>query len=258
MFATPERMPDDIEIARIEHKSVMGKKLPRIFYLSEDTIAVASGLLGKLIVVPDENGRRISGMIVETEAYLGTTDRAAHSYNGRRTPRNEATYLKGGHAYVFFIYGMYYQLNVVTGPVDYPHVVLIRAIEPVEGIEIMRERRGFLSEPGSGSPPARGVVAAASADGVVGAATGSGADRNKSRSDKNLTSGPGKLCIALNIDKTLNGEDLLAKKIWLEDHRTFTNDEIATGKRIGIDYAGEDAEKPWRFWVKSNGYVSRK
>ena len=236
----------------------MGKKLTRKFYSNDDTISVARDLLGKLLVVPDENGRRVSGMIVETEAYLGITDRAAHSYNGRRTPRNEATYLKGGHAYVFFIYGMYYQLNVVTGPKDHPHVVLIRAIEPVEGIETMRERRGFLSEPGSGSPPARGGVAAASADGVVGAATGSGADRNKSRSDKNLTSGPGKLCIAINIDKTLNAENLLAGKIWLEGHRTFTSDEIAVGKRIGIDYAGEDAEKPWRIWVKRNEFVSRK
>ncbi len=210
----------------------MRKKLPRKFYLNEDTISVAGDLLGKLIVVPDENGQRISGLIVETEAYLGTTDRAAHSYNGRRTPRNEATYLKGGHAYVFFIYGMYYQLNVVTGPVDQPHVVLIRAIEPVEGIETMRERRGFLSEPGA-------------------IATGS-------KRDTNLTSGPGKLCIALNIDKTLNAENLLAKKIWLEDHRTFTAEEIANGKRIGIDYAAEDAEKPWRFWVKGNEYVSKK
>ena len=198
----------------------MGKKLPRNFYTKDDTISIARDLLGKLIVVPDENGRRVSGMIVETEAYLGVTDRAAHSFGGRRTPRNEATYLKGGHAYVFFIYGMYYQLNVVTGPANHPHVVLIRAVEPVEGIEIMSERRGPMK-------------------------------------DRNLTSGPGKLCIALNIDKTLNAEDLLGKKIWLEEHRTFADTDIAVGKRIGIDYAGEDAEKPWRFWVKGNGFVSK-
>ncbi len=220
MFSTPERMPGDIEIARIEQKAVMGKKLPRRFYLSEDTLSNARDLLGKLIVVPDESGRRVSGMIVETEAYLGITDRAAHSYAGRRTPRNEATYLKGGHAYVFFIYGMYYQLNVVTGPANHPHVVLIRAVEPVEGIENMYERRGVMK-------------------------------------DRNLTSGPGKLCIALNIDKTLNGEDLLGKKLWLEDYQTFIDDDIAVGKRIGIAYAGEDAEKPWRFWVKGNVFVSK-
>ena len=199
----------------------MGKKLPRGFYLREDTITVAKDLLGKLIVVPDDSGRRVSGMIVETEAYLGETDRGAHSYAGRRTPRNEVTYGIGGHAYVFFIYGMYYQLNVVTGPVDHPHVVLIRAVEPVEGIEIMRERRGAMK-------------------------------------DRNLTSGPGKLCIALAIDRSLNSENLRGKRIWLEDHRSFTRGEIAVGKRIGIDYAGEDVEKPWRFWVKDNLFVSKK
>ncbi|HLA94858.1 MAG TPA: DNA-3-methyladenine glycosylase [Pyrinomonadaceae bacterium] len=197
------------------------KKLSRKFYLGEDTIQIARDLLGKILVVPDRNGRRISGVIVETEAYCGVTDRAAHSYGGRRTPRNEATYLKGGHAYVFFIYGMYFQLNVVTGPADHPYVVLIRAVEPVEGIEIMRTRRGPMK-------------------------------------DKNLTSGPGKLCIAFGIDRSVNGADLLGDKIWLEESRSvFSNDEIATGKRIGIDYAAEDAEKPWRVWVKGNEFVSR-
>ena len=207
-------------------------KLKREFYSSEDAVAVASDLLGKLIVVPDENGKRVSGMIVETEAYLGVTDRAAHSYGGRRTPRNEVMYGMAGHVYVFFVYGMYYQFNVVCGPVDTPHAILIRAVEPVEGIETMRERRGFLSEPGA-------------------IATGS-------QRDKNLTSGPGKLCIAMAIDKGLNGEDLLGTRVWLEDHRLFSNDEIAVGKRIGIDYAAEDAEKPWRFWVKGNEFVSKK
>jgi DNA-3-methyladenine glycosylase len=199
----------------------MSKKIGREFYLSDDTIAIARDLLGKLIVVPDAAGNRISGMIVETEAYLGEIDRAAHTYEGRRTPRNESAYLIGGHVYVFFVYGMYYQLNVVCGPVDHPHVVLIRAVEPVEGIETMRQRRGEMK-------------------------------------DRNLTSGPGKLCIALAIDKTLNGADLLADQIWLEDHRTFNHNDIAVGKRIGIDYAGEDVEKPWRFWVRGNEFVSRK
>src|SRR5687768_9193050 len=135
-------------------------KLIREFYMRSDTVAIARELLGKLLVVPDENGSRISGMIVETEAYLGIEDRAAHSYGGRRTARTEATYALGGHVYVFFVYGMYYQLNVVTGPIDHPHVVLIRAVEPTEGIEKMQDRRGPMK-------------------------------------DRNLTSGPGKLCIAL-------------------------------------------------------------
>ena len=99
-------------------------KLARDFYLREDTVAVARDLLGKLLVVPNHSGGPISGMIVETEAYMGITDRAAHSYGGRRTARTEATYALGGHVYVFFVYGMYYQLNVVTGPIDHPHVVL--------------------------------------------------------------------------------------------------------------------------------------
>jgi DNA-3-methyladenine glycosylase len=199
----------------------MGKKLPGEFYLREDTIAVANDLLGKLIVVPDDTGRRISGMIVETEAYLGEIDRAAHSFGGRRTPRNEIMYASGGHVYVFFVYGMYYQFNVVAGPANTPHAILVRAAEPIEGVEVMQERRGAMK-------------------------------------DRNLTSGPGKLCIALAIDRSLNGESLRGKRIWLEDHRSFTIDEIAAGKRIGIDYAGEDAEKPWRFWVKDNLFVSKK
>src|SRR5688572_22748522 len=136
------------------------KKLPREFYRREDTVQVARDLLGKLLVVPDETGQRVSGMIVETEAYLGVADHAAHSFGGRRTPRNEVMYAGGGTVYVFFVYGMYYQFNVVTGPAEHPHAVLIRAVEPIKGIEIMRLRRGAMK-------------------------------------DRNLTSGPGKLCIAL-------------------------------------------------------------
>ncbi len=196
-------------------------KLPRSFYTREDTVAIARELLGKLIVVPDENGERVSGMIVETEAYLGTEDRAAHSYGGRRTARNEVTYGVGGHAYVFFIYGMYYQLNVVCGKVYSPHVVLIRAVEPVDGIEIMRSRR----------------------------------NRDKLI---DLTSGPGKLCITLAIDRSLNGEDLCGDRIWIEKYRSFKDDDIAVGKRIGIDYAGEDADLPLRFWLSGNSFVSNR
>ncbi len=196
-------------------------KLPPEFYSRKHTLLIAKELLGKLIVVPDEAGNRVSAMIVETEAYLGPDDRAAHSFGGRRTPRNEVMYGMAGHVYVFFVYGMYYQFNVVCGPVDTPHAILIRGVEPVEGIGKMRERRGDMK-------------------------------------DRNLTSGPGKLCIAMAIDKSLNGEDLLGARVWLEDHQTFKKSQIAAGKRVGIDYAGEDAEKPWRFWLKDNDYVSRK
>jgi DNA-3-methyladenine glycosylase len=202
------------------------KKLPREFYTRPDTLQIAQDLLGKLLVVPRAAGERVSGMIVETEAYLGGQDKAAHSYNNRRTNRNEITYAAGGKVYVFFVYGMYFQLNFVTNKQDEPHVVLIRAVEPVEGIGIMRERR-LRKKPDAKMP------------------------------DKNLASGPGKLCIAFGIDRELNGADLVGDKIWLEDFRTFSEKEIASGKRIGIDYAEEFAEKPWRFWVKDNLFVSR-
>jgi len=196
-------------------------KLPLEFYLREDTLEVARDLLGKLLVVSDKKGRRVSGMIVEIEAYLGEIDKGAHSYGGRRTARNEITYAEGGHVYVFFVYGMYYQLNFVTGPTEHPHVCLIRAVEPVEGIDIMRKRRG------------------------------------KKMPDKNLTSGPGKLCIAFGIDRSLNGEHLLGERIWVEEYKNFAKKDIADGKRIGIDYAEEFAYMPWRFWVKENPYVSK-
>ena len=197
------------------------KKLSREFYLREDTISVARDLLGKLLVVPAADGTRVSGMIVETEAYLGEIDKAAHSYGSHRTARNEITYSEGGHVYVFFIYGMYYQLNLVSGPAEHPHVVLIRAVEPVEGTEIMRHRRGKMP-------------------------------------DKNLTSGPGKLTIAFGINRSFNSENLLGERIWVEKYKNFKKSEIASGQRVGIDYAEEFVEMPWRFWVNSNPYVSRK
>jgi len=197
------------------------RKLSRDFYLRKGTIRVARDLLGKLLVVPTDDGTRVSGMIVEAEAYLGIEDKAAHSYGGRRTARNEVTYGEGGHVYVFFVYGMYYQLNLVTGPAEHAHVVLIRAVEPIEGIEIMRERRGKMV-------------------------------------DKNLTSGPGKLTIAFGIDRSLNGEDLLGNRIWVEEYKNFKKSEIASGPRIGIDYAEEFVKEPWRFWVKGNAFVSKR
>jgi DNA-3-methyladenine glycosylase len=196
------------------------KKLSRDFYLRKDTVRVARDLLGKLLVVPADDGTRISGMIVEAEAYLGIEDKAAHSYSGRRTARNEVTYSEGGQVYVFFVYGMYYQLNLVTGPAEHAHVVLIRAVEPIEGIEIMREHRGKMP-------------------------------------DKNLTSGPGKLTIAFGIDRSFNGEDLLGNRIWLEEYKNIKKSETASGPRVGIDYAEEFVEMPWRVWIIGNPFVSR-
>lgn len=196
-------------------------KLPREFYTRSNVVAVARELLGKLLVVPARNGIRVSGKIVEVEAYRGPQDRAAHSYGGRRTRRTETMYGVGGTAYVFFVYGMYNQFNVVTNNRDAPHAVLIRAIEPVEGIELMRKRR-----PG--------------------------------KTDHNLTNGPGKLCIAFGIDRKLDAVDLLSNRVWLEEGERIPRSRIMAGPRIGIDYAEEWVDKPWRFWVKGNPYVSRR
>ena len=125
----------------------LASKLPREFYTRANVLTVARELLGKLLVVPTSTGRRVSGIIVETEAYRGPQDRAAHSYGGRRTRRTETMYGIGGTAYVFFVYGMYNQFNVVTNIEDVPHAVLIRALEPVEGIDLIRKRRRFLPNP---------------------------------------------------------------------------------------------------------------
>jgi DNA-3-methyladenine glycosylase len=196
-------------------------KLQREFYTRPNVLAVARDLLGKLLVVPAKNGKRVSGKIVEVEAYRGPQDRAAHSFGGRRTKRTETMYRIGGTAYVFFVYGMYYQFNVVTNVADAPHAVLIRAVEPVEGIELMRKRR-------------------------------------HAQPNHNLTNGPGKLCIALGIDCTLDGADLLGERVWLEQGEKISRSRIASGPRIGIDYAEGWIDKPWRFWVKDNCFVSRK
>jgi len=199
----------------------MGKKLPRDFYTRGNVLVIARQLLGKLLVVPAPNGQRVSGLIVETEAYRGPQDRASHAYGGRRTNRTGTMYRIGGTAYVYFVYGMYYQFNVVTNVIDVPHAILIRALEPVEGIDLMRQRR-------------------------------------YGQSGHNLTSGPGKLCIALGIDRGLDAADLLGDRVWLEPGHQFTARAIASGPRIGIDYAEAWTHKPWRFWIRDNPYVSRR
>jgi DNA-3-methyladenine glycosylase len=199
----------------------MTRKLPREFYTRSNVVTVARELLGKLLVVPEHNGKRVSGAIVEVEAYRGPQDRAAHSFGGRRTKRTETMYGIGGTAYVFFVYGMYYQFNIVTNAANLPHAVLIRAVEPVEGIELMRKRR-------------------------------------HGQSDHSLTNGPGKLCIAMGIDRKLDGADLLGDRVWLEEGRTVPRSQIACGPRIGIDYAEGWIDKPWRFWIKDNPHVSRR
>ena len=197
------------------------RKLPREFYTRTNVLTVTRELLGKLLVVPARDGTRVSGIIVEAESYRGPEDRASHAYGGRRTSRTETMYQIGGTAYVYFVYGMYHQFNVVTNVANVPHAVLIRAVEAVEGLEVMRSRR-------HGQP------------------------------DHNLTNGPGKLSIALGIDRQLDGADLLGNEVWIEEGEKISARRIASGRRIGIDYAEEWVDKPWRFWIKGNTNLSRK
>jgi len=196
------------------------KKLPREFYTRSDVLEVARDLLGKKLVVPGRNGSRVAGIIVETEAYRGPEDRASHAYNGRRTNRTETMYGIGGTAYVYFVYGMYNQFNVVTNVEGVPHAILIRAVEPSEGLDVMRRRRG-------------------------------------GRSEYELTSGPGRLCLALGIDRQIDKADLLGERVWIEEGISISPRQIARGPRVGIDYAESWVTKPWRFWVRDNPFVSK-
>jgi DNA-3-methyladenine glycosylase len=196
------------------------KKLPREFYTRADVLEVARDLLGKKLVVPGKNGARVAGIIVETEAYRGPEDRASHAYNRRRTNRTETMYGIGGTAYVYFVYGMYNQFNVVTNVADTPHAILVRAVEPSEGLNIMRRRR-------------------------------------QGRSEYELTSGPGRLCLAMRIDRTLDKADLLGGRVWIEEAASISPRQIARGPRVGIDYAEAWIAKPWRFWVRDNPFVSK-
>ena len=197
------------------------KKLPREFYTRSDVLEIARDLLGKKLVVPNRNGSRVAGIIVETEAYRGPEDRASHAFNGRRTNRTETMYTVGGTAYVYFVYGMYNQFNVVTNVEGIPHAILVRAVEPSEGLDIMRRRR-------------------------------------RGRSEYELTSGPGRLCLAMGIDRKLDKADLLGDRVWIEEAASISPRQIARGPRVGIDYAEEWITKPWRFWVRDNPFVSRR
>jgi DNA-3-methyladenine glycosylase len=192
-------------------------KLPRSFY-GRPAVEVANDLLGKVLV--RRLGRKnLSGKIVETEAYVGPHDLACHASKGH-TPRTSVMFGPPGYAYVYMIYGFYFCLNVVTEPPGYPAAVLIRAIEPLDNVGLMRKLR-----------------------------------KNPER-ETNITSGPGKLCMAMSIDKQLNGADLLGTAIWIED-RSLDAGNILTGPRVGVDYAGEFKDKPWRFFVDGNPHVSR-
>ena len=198
------------------------KKVPLSFYKRKDVVKIAKELLGK-IVVTNFDGKVTSGRIVETEAYAGITDKASHSFAGRRTARNEHMYSAAGTAYIYICYGMHQMLNVVTNEKEIPDAVLIRAIEPVKGIDIMLKRTG------------------------------------KNKLDKSLTRGPGNVGKALGIFKHHSGLYLLDEEIFLlEDGKKMPEENIGISKRIGVESAGADALLPYRFYVKGNKYVSGK
>ncbi|WP_198768089.1 DNA-3-methyladenine glycosylase [Fictibacillus halophilus] len=184
------------------------------------TLDLAKELLGmKLIHIDDD--AIISGYIVETEAYLGPEDRAAHSFNNRRTARTEVMYGEAGTIYTYFIYGMHVCFNIVSGPVNKPEAILIRAIQPNEGIERMRERRARV------------------------------------KNEIMLTNGPGKLSKAMGFTLSDNGKKINEGNIRVEEGMIVVQNEIISGPRIGIQYAEEAVHYPYRFWIKNNPYVSR-
>ncbi|MCC6215817.1 MAG: DNA-3-methyladenine glycosylase [Polyangiaceae bacterium] len=189
--------------------------LPRAFY-ERPVLAVARDAIGKLLVHESPEGL-VAGRIVEAEAYRGPEDLAAHSRGGRRTPRTEAMWGPAGHAYVFFVYGMHWHVNLVTGAVGEPHAVLLRAVEPVVGEPLLAARRG--REPG----------------------------------DLRLTNGPGKLCRAFGIDGRHYGADLCEGPLFLAEG---DRPRVARSARIGVEYAGSWAARPWRFLDPASRWVS--
>jgi DNA-3-methyladenine glycosylase len=199
---------------------VSGRPLPRAFYLAP-TLRVARALLGKVLVHDAPDGTA-AGRIVEVEAYRGPRDRAAHSAGGHRSPRNEAMWGPPGHAYVYFIYGMHFCMNVVTQARGVPEAVLLRALEPLAGEALMRARRAL----GDDVPAWR------------------------------LCRGPGTLCRALGVTRAANGLDLARSALRILDAPAVPDAVVRRTPRIGVAYAGPDAHRPWRFLVSTSRAVS--
>ncbi|MFL0248115.1 DNA-3-methyladenine glycosylase [Candidatus Clostridium stratigraminis] len=203
------------------------EKLNRDFYM-RDSVTVAKDLLGNYLVHKVE-GKEIIGKIVEVEAYMGPDDKAAHSYNNRRTERNEVMYGLGGFSYVYFIYGMYHCMNVVVEKIGKPQAILIRALEPIFNINTMAVNRYNKSI------------------------------EELSKSEvKGLTNGPGKLCRALKIDRKENAKDLCGDELYIMSDENIATFEMVSTTRVNIDYAEEAALYPWRFYIKNNPYISKK
>ena len=198
-------------------------KLQTSFYRRDDVLQISRDLIGAILHTKTDDGHHTSGMIVETEAYRGYQDQANHAKNGNVTNRNRIMFEAGGVAYVYLCYGIHHLFNIVTNTSGIPDAVLIRAVKPLTGIDLMMQRR------------------------------------NVNRFIPKLTNGPGKLSQSLGIDRSLYGHSLQGSSVWIDERRTsLTDSDIASSKRIGIDYAGEDAQLPWRFTLtKEKKWVSK-
>lgn len=195
-------------------------KLPLSFYEREDVVQIARELLGKVLCTYFD-GVLTKGIIVETEAYNGRTDKASHAFFAGKTKRTEIMFGRGGFSYVYLCYGIHHLFNIVTNKENYADAVLIRAIEPLEGIDQILQRR------------------------------------NKTKLERSVGGGPGIVSKALGITTEHYGLDLAGDKIWVEDHQNeILNDQIVASPRVGVDYAEEDALLPWRFRIKDNAFTS--
>lgn len=198
----------------------MKKILPLSFYQQDDVLDISQQLLGKYLFTSIDD-QVTGGMIVETEAYRAPEDRASHAFGLRRTKRNAVMYEAGGICYIYLCYGLHALFNVVTNQHGIPHAILIRALQPLEGIDMMLKRR------------------------------------NKSKIDRSLTGGPGSLSKALGLNLKYNGFSLQGPEIWIEDRGVLlSKKEITSSPRVGIDYAGEHAALPWRFRIKDSPWTS--
>lgn len=197
-----------------------GKKLSRRFYEKDDVVSISRQLLGKILCT-EFDGVLTSGLITETEAYCGRNDKACHANNGLRTARTETMYGRGGTAYVYLCYGIHHLFNVVTNRSGIADAVLIRSVQPLNGSSMILNRR------------------------------------NRDRLKPDVSNGPGKLTMALGITTDYDGADLRGNRIWIEDRGiSYSAIQISSSPRIGVDYAGKDAKKPWRFFVKDSEWVS--
>ena len=196
-------------------------KLAESYYHSADVIALSKDLIGKYLFTCIDD-ITTGGYIVETEAYNGVIDKASHAFGNRQTPRTKTMFMQGGIAYVYLCYGIHEMFNVVTSVEGQPHAILIRAIEPTDGLEAMLYRRNMITL------------------------------------KPNITSGPGSVAKALGISRNINAFSLQSDTIWVEDRGLIIPDEsIAAVPRVGVSYAGDDALLPYRFYVKGNPFVSK-